>query len=520
MQWYQGDIGSAVGLAKANNAIFVVYCEGKDENSQTLTKYINSEAISSRLQSKSFVAIRIESDKPEYIQFCKIYQLVPVPSLFFIKNGIPIKVVTSVVKSSDEIIEAIDIIIKSLNEDTTVDSAVSQELPTTSQEAKPVIESSPETKPKVESSPEIVCKDGVCYKKEPEKLPETSSVEKPEETEAEKQEKIKRAMKLIEEKRIEKIKEEQRLEREREIKRRQEGKEVQNLKKWQDDQELQQLKDERKREKMQALEARRRVLEQIEDDKKERARRFNTSATAPEVKEPEKPVQAPTTPTTTSDSAKIQFKKPDGEAEIVTFDVTMLFGDLYSFVRSDILQGTNIKDFTLATVFPRREFTSEDFGKTLLQLNLAPSSVVLIIPGKKTSNNFTQNRSSVLPTNTDGSFFDMISALIMGLFSPIFALFAYVKGFVFKSRDANAENDAGKRKRDEESLVANDAAKKRNMNAYNQPEPSTSSFETGAIPKSATYKRVNPSSNIHRLHQDSDSDEERNTYNGNSTQQM
>jgi len=59
------------------------------------------------------------------------------------------------------------------------------------------------------------------------------------------------------------------------------------------------------------------------------------------------------------------------------------------------------------------------------------------------------------------------------------------------------------------------------MNAYNQAEPSTSSAQTGAIPKSSTYKRVNPSSNIHRLQQDdSDSEEERKTYNGNSTQQM
>lgn len=387
----------------------------------------------------------------------------PVPSLFFIKNGIPIKVVTSVVKSSDEIIEAIDVIIKNEtssssvndNAETKKESAVSQEVPTTPTTSQPI-------EPEVKTSPEIVCEGGVCYKKEPENLPETSSDKKSNEkveTEEEKQEKIKRAMKLIEEKRIERIKEEKRLEQEREIKRRKEGQQIQNLKKWQDEQELQQLKDERKKEKLEAMEARKRVLEQIEEDKKERARRFNTSGTSasPEVKEPEKSVQAaPTTPTT-SDSAKIQFKKPDGEAEIVTFDVTMLFGDLYSFVKSDILQGTNIKDFTLATVFPRHEFTSEDFGKTLLDLNLAPSSVILIIPGKKTSNNFTQNRSSVLPTNTDGSFFDMISALIMGLFSPVFALFAYIKGYVFRRGESSAENDAGKRKRDEESLVANDA---------------------------------------------------------------
>jgi hypothetical protein len=66
------------------------------------------------------------------------------------------------------------------------------------------------------------------------------------------------------------------------------------------------------------------------------------------------------------------------------------------------------------------------------------------------------------------------------------------------------------------------SAKKRNMDRYNgPPQPSTSSQQYGAIPKAGTYKRINPTSNIHRLHQDSDTDEEeRKTYNGNSTQQM
>lgn len=68
------------------------------------------------------------------------------------------------------------------------------------------------------------------------------------------------------------------------------------------------------------------------------------------------------------------------------------------------------------------------------------------------------------------------------------------------------------------------SAKKRNLDALiNQPAAGTSSqasSPTGTIPKSGAYKRPN-SSNIHRLHQNSDSeDEEKKTYNGNSTQQM
>lgn len=72
------------------------------------------------------------------------------------------------------------------------------------------------------------------------------------------------------------------------------------------------------------------------------------------------------------------------------------------------------------------------------------------------------------------------------------------------------------------------SAKKRNLDAFKTTSETAasgtsagSSSPTGTIPKSGGYKRQAPSSNIHRLHQNSDSeDEEKKTYNGNSTQQM
>lgn len=92
MKFFQGDISSAINLAKSKNAIFVVYCEGKqsislksfkkiiffitigkdDENSKLMTSLINTHSITAKLESDEFVVIRIESDKPEYLQFCKI----------------------------------------------------------------------------------------------------------------------------------------------------------------------------------------------------------------------------------------------------------------------------------------------------------------------------------------------------------------------------------------------------------------------------------------------------------------
>lgn len=431
-------------------------------------------------------------------------------------------------KTVDEIATAIDSI---LRESQTAGNASQQFIAAESSGSTSIEKKEEPAKESTET--EIVCEGDVCYRKEKksEEVSESSEAATtsnapttPEETEEQRQEKIKHALKLIEEKRIARIEEEKRLEKEREIQRRKEGQELQKLKKWQDEEEFKNLQEERKREKAEAKAARQRVLDQIEQDKQERAQRFQlTQPTADQSTEQPKKAPTPAPMTTPPNSTKIQFKLPNGDSEIVTFESTMLFADVHAYVKSDILQGSGIKDFTLATTFPRREFSEVDFDKTLLHLNLVPSSVILVIPCKAkttSSNNFIPN--PVLPTQTDGSFFDMISALVMGLFSPVFALFAYVGRIISGNRNNNAandgnESDAGKRKRNEEVLAPNDAAKRRNLSAFYQQPQNDEPSSSGSKP----YKRTNQSTNIHRLHQDeSDSDEDRKTWNGNSTQQM
>lgn len=303
---------------------------------------------------------------------------------------------------------------------------------------------------------EVICDGEICYIKEKESEPASSSSESPKDsadTEIEKQEKIKKAMKLIEQKRVERVQEEQRLEKEREIQRRKEGQQVQDLKKWQNEQELKQLKEDRLKDKLEAKAARQRVLDQIAEDKKERAQRFGMQAPST----PAEPKASPVTPTEiVPNSARIQFKKPDGETEVVTFDSDMLFSDLHLFVKNDVLHGS-MKEFTLALTFPRREFTQLDFDKTLANLNLTPSAVLLILPKRPTSIN-TNKPGSILPTQTDGSLMSMLGALFFGLLSPVMALFAYLKTFVVRNQEpTESANDAGKRKRNEEVLAPNDA---------------------------------------------------------------
>ena len=345
------------------------------------------------------------------------------------------------VKSVDELVEAINGVKNS------------ESIPQQQQQQSPAQSST-------STDPEVVCEDGVCYKK-PKAAESSAAPSSPEknETEEEKQEKIKKAMKLIEQKRIERIKEEQSLDKEKEIQRRKEGQDLVTLKKSKEDQELKQIKEDQLREKNEAKAARQRVLDQIEQDKKERAQRFAMQQ-SPNDSKPAKPL-TPTTPSpVSSDTARIQFKKPSGESEIVSFDSSMLFTDLHVFVKNEILQGS-LKDFTLATAFPRREFTQVDFEKSLQDLNLTPTSTMLIIPGKTKSVKFAPGvASNVLPTQTDGSFFSMMSALFFGLMTPVMALFTYLKGFILRGNQSEAgesANEAGKRKRNEDILAPNDA---------------------------------------------------------------
>lgn len=41
--------------------------------------------------------------------------------------------------------------------------------------------------------------------------------------------------------------------------------------------------------------------------------------------------------------------------------------------------GNTYGNFSLATMFPRREFTKEDYAKKLLELELAPSASVVLL---------------------------------------------------------------------------------------------------------------------------------------------
>ncbi|XP_073843203.1 UBX domain-containing protein 4 [Musca autumnalis] len=560
MNWYSGSIAEAVAKSKTKNAIFVVYVEGKDENSAKLSKFIDDPKIKDKLQSDDFVAIKIQSESEPYMQFASIYQIVPVPSIFFIgKTGTPLDVTTGVVASVEEleakVLKVLELAGKSPNASTaaamsqafiTQETKASTSAQSKSNETPSVEEKTKETKPedkeidtKSTEDTEIVCEGGVCYKKTKEgttaeATPETADVKQSNDDDAakklekEKEQKLAEARKILEQKRLERIEEEKRLEKERELQRRKEGKEVQNLRAWQRDQELKELKDSIKRDRLEEQAARERILAQIAADKAERAHKFandgqasTSQAAAASAAQPNNP--AP--PTAASDETRLQFRFASGDAKTKNFKSSTTLSEIRDYVKNELLPGTGIKDFTLATSYPKREFTTEHYSKTMIDLELIPSAVILVI-GKEAT-----GPSAMIAKQ--GGLFNIFYMIVMSILNPVFSLFNTAKNWVTGNRNANNGAQAtGAQKRANEERgggVQDDIAKRRNLDRFVGGGNSVSDSGNGrnaggdSSPTSSSqaYRRYVSGSNVHRLADNrKDSDDENATWNGNSTQQQ
>jgi UBX domain-containing protein 1/4 len=199
-------------------------------------------------------------------------------------------------------------------------------------------------------------------------------------------------------------------------------------------------------------ETRKRVLNQIAQDRLERAQKFvpssdasgdtKTGPTIPQESKNSSPKQ-----NDNSGFARIQFKKPTGETEMHIFNITDTFLCVRNYVQNSVLAGTGIKEFSLATTFPKKEFLVTDNDKTLLELSLTPSAVILILIATRSS------RLDVIPNS--GGLINMFSSIVMGIVSPILALLGTIKNYVFHSRSASAADAAaGEQKRSNEERIS------------------------------------------------------------------
>ncbi|CAH3127575.1 unnamed protein product [Pocillopora meandrina] len=142
----------------------------------------------------------------------------------------------------------------------------------------------------------------------------------------------------------------------------------------------------------------------------------------------------------------------------------------------------------MCTTYLRQELTKEDLGKTLAELGLALSSTLIV--AVVSSNSLTPSGTSSFPE------------LLLWIFSPLLTSINFLKAFLFDSVDQSrgTQNPPSQR-----------------TNSSTQSQPSNSAVRH-RVPGGVSS--VKKEGGIHWLHNRDDEDNDNNTWNGNSIQQM
>lgn len=139
----------------------------------------------------------------------------------------------------------------------------------------------------------------------------------------------------------------------------------------------------KKQEKLEDLEAKRRIKAKIEADKEERRRKAEEAKAAREGKAPpaaSAAAAAPAAPAAPSQpkssasytDARLRLQTPGGP-------VTKSFPaetTLFEVAEALKAEGTSVESFTMT--FPRKVFDTSDFGQTLREVGLVPSGVLIV----------------------------------------------------------------------------------------------------------------------------------------------
>ncbi|XP_003748224.1 UBX domain-containing protein 1 [Galendromus occidentalis] len=161
----------------------------------------------------------------------------------------------------------------------------------------------------------------------------------------------------------------------REKNRRTHGKEIVELRQKFKDDEMKREVEARRREKEADALARKRVLEQIERDREERRQRQAGAAAAPKSTAAPAPI-AVSAPAKEYAETRIQIRLTDGKIMNQSFRAE----DSLAIVRCYIITNRTDGDvpFQLMTSFPKKVYGEEDMSKTLKDLKLVPSAVLIL----------------------------------------------------------------------------------------------------------------------------------------------
>jgi len=463
MNWFAGDIGNAIVESKTKKLIFLVFTF--DANSTEMDELWNDEHITT-LCNKNCVSVRFEAESEPCTQFKQIYPITCYPTTYLIGNngGTPIRIISGNV-SKEELISKLENAIDFHNSQ--IKSEISIETP-----EPQAVQSA--------AAAEVVSDEQTNANQK--KLDERIALAK---------EKLKQ---IQEKKRIE---EEEKL-RVAEIERRKLGQEVLKSKKDKEEQELKRIAEEKRKEKLDDELAKKRIIERIQQDREDKQKKYAQEKVELEkskeaartqlelAKQQERLIEA----AAKSTFARIQFRLTDGSSVVNQFDPNQTLDEARLFITEKLKEMNENQSFTMHSVFPKRDYTSQDMSFTLRELQLVPSASLLIIP---TRSKISKSLNNILPTTSASSTNATTSSTVVSYVSDLF-------GFLLLPFTIIWDLVTG--------FVGIRGTEARNPTVTTQPR------------SPAGQERINlRRRNIPGIH-DRDGDDENATWNGNSTQQM
>ncbi|NXD49989.1 UBXN4 protein, partial [Corvus moneduloides] len=492
----------------------VLCLAGEDEQSTEMAARWEDEKVT-EAASDGFVAIKIDTKSEACLQFSQIYPVVCVPSSFFIgDNGIPLEVIAGSVSVEELVTRIHKVKQMHTGKGRPLENGSQSSVPCPSPQSDGAPESAEPRAAGVCDSPQSVTPETITFSAGND---EANSGQASQEATNSADEQVNDAQpvndltlkverqvlltKKLEERREEKRKEEEQKEIKKEIERRKTGKEMLEYKRRQEEELTKRMLEERNREKAEEKAARERIRQQIAMDRAERAARFAKSkeeaeaakAAALQAKQAEIEARKEAAQRERSAIARIQFRLPDGSSFTNQFPSEARLEEARQFAAQTV--GNTYGNFSLATMFPRREFTKEDYAKKLLELELAPSASVVLLPAGRPATSVVQASSSDL--------WKFLGTILY----PLLAVWRFISNFLFTSPPPSQPSGRSAHQQDHSAPSASGSVEQSRQ----------------AVRKRVVEKRgedFKKEGKIYRLRTQDDGEDENNTWNGNSTQQM
>lgn len=370
MNWYTGDIGTAINESKNKKLIFLVHTF---DESQPADELWTKEEIY-QLCTEYCVSLKLEASSQSFTQFKQIYPVTTQPTTYLIgTNGLPLEVVSGSVSQDQFLIRMSQAIEKHTD-------SVSGNAAGTSSSSQDSEQNSATASGSSEDTMKLEDKVALARAK----------------------------IKAIQEKK--KVAQDER-ERNSELERRKMGQELLKMKRDREEEELRRIAEEKRREKQQDELAKKKVLEQIRLDREEKQKKYSQEKVELERAEAERKAklelqrqqEKQAEAARNSNVARLQFRFVDGSSVVNQFTPDQTLDEVRQFVAQKLKEMNETSPFAMHTSYPKREFTAADMSSTLRDLQLAPSASLLIIPMRSAGSKAAKKLSQLLPSSSSSS---------------------------------------------------------------------------------------------------------------------